>query len=84
MSGVTPLAASASSSRRRCVVEPGWMTSDFASPTFARCESSSQASMKRRAGLAAAGDAERHDRALARAAGSAPRSRRTASRAGPG
>ena len=35
---VTPPAASAASSRRRCVVEAGWITSVFASPTLARCE----------------------------------------------
>jgi hypothetical protein len=44
-SGSTPAACSASSDSCRCVVEPGWMTSVFVSPTLARCEHSSTAPM---------------------------------------
>src|SRR5580698_6729277 len=43
-----PAAASASASMRKCVVEAGWITSERASPTLARCENSESASMKRR------------------------------------
>ena len=46
--GVMPAAASAASSMRKCVVEAGWITSDFASPMFARCEKRRRPSMKRR------------------------------------
>src|SRR6266568_9655736 len=34
-----PIASSSCSLNWRCVVLPGWMTSDLASPTFARCRS---------------------------------------------
>ena len=38
ISGVTPAARCSSSDSWRCVVDAGWMTSVFASPTLARCE----------------------------------------------
>ena len=47
MSGDTPAARCSASDNCRCVVEPGWITSVFASPTFARCDRNVHASMKR-------------------------------------
>ena len=47
-SGPTPAARSSSSVSCWWVVEAGWMISDFASPTLARCENSSTDSMSRR------------------------------------
>mmetsp|Transcript_6441 Transcript_6441/g.26462 ORF Transcript_6441/g.26462 Transcript_6441/m.26462 type:complete len:358 (-) Transcript_6441:170-1243(-) len=46
--GPMPAWRSAASSMRKWVVLAGWMTSDFASPTLARCENSFSDSMKAR------------------------------------
>ena len=43
-----PASFSAAASSWACVVEAGWITSDLASPTLARCENSCSRSMKRR------------------------------------
>ena len=43
-----PASLSAAASSWAWVVEAGWMTSDLASPTLARCEKSFSRSMKRR------------------------------------
>ena len=45
ISGSTPAARCSSSDNWRCVVEAGWMTSDLASPMFARCERNCRLSM---------------------------------------
>ena len=44
---VTPAAASSPASSWECVVEAGWIASDFASPMLARWQKSSSESMKR-------------------------------------
>ena len=61
MSSRHPGPAQPSSSSRRWVVEAGWMISVLASPTLARCEHSSQASMKRRPASRPPRDAEGED-----------------------
>ena len=45
MSGVTPEAVCSSGVSCSCVVDAGWMTSVFASPTLAKCEASLTLSM---------------------------------------
>jgi hypothetical protein len=45
---VMPAFSRSAADIRKCVVLAGWITSDFASPTFARCEKSRSDSMKRR------------------------------------
>ena len=49
VTGVMPAPSSSSSESWRCVVDAGWMTSDFASPTFASSEKSFSLSMNERA-----------------------------------
>ena len=39
-SSVTPVVTCSSGVSCECVVEAGWIASDFASPMFARCENS--------------------------------------------
>ncbi len=60
-SGVTPVAACSSGSSCECVVEAGWMISDFASPTLASRLKIWTLSISSAAGVDAALDAERHD-----------------------
>ena len=62
---VMPAAASSSSGTRKCVVEAGWITSDLASPTLARCENTRSASTKARPAARAALEVEAEHRAAA-------------------
>ena len=62
-SGSTPAASSAASESWRCVVEAGWMTSVRVSPTLARCEHRSTASMNASPAGAPAREPEREHRA---------------------